>query len=71
MTETTDEIYSPRQLSRLLGLSMTTVYGYLRLGIPHIKVKRRILISRHRFEEWLNENTTTSPNKEEQKYGTH
>ena len=46
--------YSPLEVSQLMGLSLGSVYLYLRDGrIPSVKLGRRILISRKSLEAIL------------------
>ena len=43
-----------REVSELLGLSLTTIYSMVRLGeIPHARVKGKILFHRPTVETWL------------------
>lgn len=43
-----------REVSELLGLSLTTVYSMVRMGeIPHARVKGKILFHRPTVETWL------------------
>lgn len=47
--------YTVPEVAQLLGLSTDKVYELVRGNIiPHIRLGRRIIIPRKRFEAWLN-----------------
>jgi excisionase family DNA binding protein len=46
--------YTPEEVARLLGLHPNSVYTLLKSGdLPGIKAGRKWLISKRRFEAWL------------------
>lgn len=48
--------YNVGTIAKLLGISRNSAYkAALKGDIPSIKVGKRILISKARFEKWLNE----------------
>ena len=47
-------VYYPEEVARLLGLHPNSVYAMLKGGtLPAVKAGRRWLISKRRFESWL------------------
>lgn len=47
--------YTVPEVAQLLGLSIDKVYELVRANIiPHLRLGRRIIIPRKRFEAWLN-----------------
>ena len=48
------QVYTPEEVARLLGLHSNSVYGLLKSGeLPGLKAGRKWLISKRRFEAWL------------------
>lgn len=52
------QVYTPEEVARILGLHANTVYTMLKnREIPGIKAGRKWLISRGRFDVWLDGGT--------------
>jgi excisionase family DNA binding protein len=48
------DVYTVAEAAALLGISEDAIYEDCRRGcFPHVKVGRRVLIPRRRFEAWL------------------
>lgn len=53
-------VLSVEEVARLLGIGRNGAYEAIQRGeIPHLRIGRRIMIPRDRFEEWLREAATT------------
>ena len=54
MSSTDRRTYTPEEVARLLGLHLNSVYSMLKNGsLPAVRAGRRWLISKRRFEAWL------------------
>ena len=54
MSDDDRRAYTPEEVSRLLGLHINSVYTMLKSGdLPGIRAGRKWLISKRRFEAWL------------------
>jgi excisionase family DNA binding protein len=54
MSSVDRQVYSPEEVATLLGLHTNSVYSMLKSGeLPGIKTRRRWLISKRRFDSWL------------------
>jgi len=54
MSSTDRRAYTPEEVARLLGIHLNSVYAMLRSGsLPAVRAGRRWLISKKRFEVWL------------------
>ena len=52
------QVYTPEEVARMLGLHLNSVYTMLNNGeLPGVKAGRKWLISKRRFEAWLNGGT--------------
>ena len=50
-------IFGPRELSKILGISKNKTYEVVnRYDFPKIRVRRRIIISKKHFLEWMDAN---------------
>lgn len=49
------EYLRPPQLARETQVSLGTVKGWLRAGLPHLKVRRTVLIHRGQFTKWISQ----------------
>jgi excisionase family DNA binding protein len=48
------QVYTPEEVAKLLGLHANGVYSMLKSGeLPGMKAGRKWLISKRRFEAWL------------------
>ena len=54
MSSTDRRTYTPEEVARLLGIHLNSVYSMLKMGsLPAVRAGRRWLISKKRFEVWL------------------
>jgi excisionase family DNA binding protein len=54
MSSTDRQVFTPEEVARLLGLHPNSVYTMLKSGeLPGMKAGRKWLISKRRFEAWL------------------
>ena len=54
MSPITKQAYTPEEVAKLLGLHPNSVYSMLKCGeLPGLKAGRKWLISKRRFETWL------------------
>lgn len=51
----TKTIYSADEASEILGVSRGTLNSYLKKGLRHSRIERRILIRKEAIEEFLNQ----------------
>jgi excisionase family DNA binding protein len=59
MSSTDRLALTPEEVSQMLGLHLNSVYSMLKDGsLPAIKAGRRWLISKRRFEAWLDGDAT-------------
>jgi excisionase family DNA binding protein len=60
MSSVDRQVLSPEEVARMLGLHLNSVYSMLKAGsIPGVRAGRRWLISKRRFEAWLDGGETT------------
>ena len=48
-----DQLFDLRGLSAYSSLGVGTLRDYLKCGLPHFKVKGKILVRRAEFDKWL------------------
>jgi len=48
-----DQLFDLKGLSAYSSLGVGTLRDYLRAGLPHFKVKGKILVRRSEFDQWL------------------
>jgi len=54
MSTVDKQVYSPEEVARSLGIHLNSVYSMLKSGeLPAVKAGRKWLISKKRFEAWL------------------
>lgn len=50
------QVYTVEQVAGILGMGRSTAYDAVRRGeIPHLRVGRRVLVSRAMLDRWLGE----------------
>ena len=53
MNRENDKFLDLRELSRYSCLAVPTLRDYMREGMPHFKLKGKILVKRSEFDGWL------------------
>jgi excisionase family DNA binding protein len=54
MSDDERRAYTPEEVAKLLGLHVNSIYGLLKSGeLTGIKVGRKWLISKRRFDVWM------------------
>ena len=54
MSSTDRQVYTPEEVALMLGMHANSVYALLKEGtLPGLKAGRRWLISKRRFDAWL------------------
>ncbi len=54
MSDDDRRAYTPEEVARMLGLHLNSVYAMLKAGdIPAVRVGRKWLISKRRFDAWF------------------
>lgn len=54
--------YTAREVAAMLGVSERHVYESCRRDeLPHLRIGRRVIFPKRRFEQWLNGESDTAP----------
>jgi excisionase family DNA binding protein len=50
-----------KAMSQMMSISRMTLYQYIKMGMPHYRIRRKILVNPEEFQEWMQQFRKSQP----------
>lgn len=58
-----EKLVTMKELEELLSVSRYTIYGWMKKGLPHLKIKHVVRFNKAEVEKWLMEQNEVGKNE--------